>query len=131
MMKPANHVFLFRSIINYYNIKKNPLLLKKLQQQSPLPITFDIYGRAIYEKNSEDGLMKESSSENVGDCCFENQGPLSYKEPLSLYSSSYTSSLRDSESFSYTPDNLTDSFDEGTDDLRRVAYTSDNGQMPS
>ena len=122
MMKPANHVFFFRSIINYYNIKQNPLLLKKLQQQIPLPITFDIYGRAIYERNSEDGLMEESSSENFEDCCFENQGPLSYKEPLSLYnSSSYTSSLSDSESFSYTADNFTDHFDAGTDDLWHVA----------
>ena len=59
MMKPANHIFLFRSIINYYHIKKNPLLLKKLQQQILLPITFDIYGRTIYEINSEDVLMKE------------------------------------------------------------------------
>ena len=57
MMKPANHIFLFRSIINYYNIKKNSLLLKKLQQQIHLPITFD--GRAIYEINSEDDLMKK------------------------------------------------------------------------
>ena len=121
MMKPANHIFLFRFIINYYNIKKNPLLLKKLQQQIPLPITFDIYGRAIYERNSEDGLTKEPSSENVEDCCFENQGPLSYKEPLSPYISSYRSSLSDSDSFSYTPDNLTDHFDSGTDDLWRVA----------
>ena len=122
MMKPANHIFLFRSIINCYNIKKNPLLLKKLQQQIPLPITFDIYGRAIYEINSEDGLMKEPSSENVENCSFENQGPLSYKEPLSPCISSYTSSLSDSESFSYTPDKLTDHFDAGTDELWRVAY---------
>ena len=68
MMKPANHIFLFRSIVNYYNIKENPLLLKKLQQQIPLPITFDIYGRAIYERNSQGSLMKESSSENVEGC---------------------------------------------------------------
>ena len=121
MMKPANHIFLFRFIINNYNIKKNPLLLKKLQQQIPLPITFDIYGRAIYERNREDGLMKEPSSENVEDYCFENQGPLSYKEPLSPYISSYRSSLSDSDSFSYIPDNLTDHFDSGTDDLWRVA----------
>ena len=98
-------------------------MLKKLQQQIPLPITFDIYGRAIYKINSEDGLMKESSSENVEGCFFENQGPLSYKEPLSPYISSYTSSLSDSESFSYTPDNLTDHFDAGTDDLWRVPYS--------
>ena len=117
MMKPANHILLFQSIINYYNIKKNPLLLKKLQQQIPLPITFDIYRRAIYERNSEDGLMEESSSENVEDCCFEKQEPLSYKEPLSPYISSYTSSLSNCDSFSYTPDNLTDHFDSGTDDL--------------
>ena len=83
MMKPANHIFLFRSIINYYNIKQNSLLLKKLQQQIPLPITFDIYGRAIYERNSEDGLMKKSSGEKVEDCSSENQGPLSDEEPLS------------------------------------------------
>ena len=83
MLKPANHIFLFRSIINHYNIKKNPLLLKKLQQQIPLPITFDIYGRAIYKINSDDGLMKESSRENVEDCSFENQGPLSYEKLLS------------------------------------------------
>ena len=31
------------------------------------------------------------------------------------------SSLSDSESFSYTPDSLTDHFDAGTDDLWRVA----------
>ena len=49
LMKPANHIFLPRSIINYYNINQNSLLLKKLQQQIPLPITFDVYGRAIYE----------------------------------------------------------------------------------
>ena len=49
LMKSANHIFLPRSIINYYNINQNSLLLKKLQQQIPLPITFDIYGRAIYE----------------------------------------------------------------------------------
>ena len=123
MMKPANHIFLFRSIINYYNIKKNSLLLKKLQQQIPLPITFDIYERAIYEINSDDSLMKESSSENVEDCSFENQGPLSYEKPLFPCISSYASSLSDSESFSYTPDNLTDHFDAGTDDLWRVAYS--------
>ena len=123
MMKPANHISLFRSIINYYNIKKNSLLLKKLQQQIPLPITFDIYGRAIYEINRDDGLMKESSSENVEDCSFENQGALSYEKLLSPYISSYASSLSDSESFSYTPDNLTDHFDAGTDDLWRVAYS--------
>ena len=97
MMKPANHIFLFRSIINYYNIKQNSLLLKKLQQQIPLPITSDIYGRAIYEINSEDGLMKKSSSENVEDCSSENQGPLSDEE---LYISSYESSLNNSEPFS-------------------------------
>ena len=120
MMKPANHIFLFRSIIKYYNIKKNLLLLKKLQQQVPLPITFDIYGGAIYEINSEDGLMKESSREKAEDCSFENQELLSYKEPLSPYISSYTSSLSDSESFNYTPDNLTKHIDAGTDDLRRL-----------
>ena len=113
MMKPANHIFLLRFIINYYNIKKNSLLLKNLQQQIPLPITFDIYGRAIYKINSEDGLMKESPSDNVEDCSFENQGPLCYKEPLPPYISS----------FSYIPDNLTDHFDAGTDDLWPVAYS--------
>ena len=123
MMKPANHISLFRSNINYYNIKKNSLLLKKLQQQIPLPITFDIYGRAIYEITRDDGLMKESSSENVEDCSFENQGALSYEKLLSPCISSYASSLSDSESFSYTPDNLTDHFDAGTDDLWRVAYS--------
>ena len=71
MKKPANHIFLFWSIINYYNIKKNSLFLKKLQQQIPLRITFDIYGRVIYEINSEDDLMKKSSSENVEDCTSE------------------------------------------------------------
>ena len=105
MMKPANHVFLFRSIINYHNIKKNPLLLKKLQQQIPLPITFDIYGRAIYERNSEDGLS------------------LSCEESLSIYASSYAKSLSDIEPFIYIPDNLTDHFDAGTDDLWRVTYS--------
>ena len=29
MMKPANHIFLFRSIINYYNIKKNYFVAEK------------------------------------------------------------------------------------------------------
>ena len=72
MKKPANHICLFSSIINYYNIKKNSLFLKKLQQQIPLRITFDIYGRVIYEINSEDDLMKKSSSENVEDCTTEN-----------------------------------------------------------
>ena len=123
MMKPANHIFLLRSIINYYNIKKNSLLLKKLQQQIPLPITFDIYGRAIYKKNSEDGLMKESPSDNIEDCSFENQRPLCYKEPLSPYISSYASSLSNIEPFSYIPDNLTDHFDAGTDDLWPVTYS--------
>ena len=120
MMKPANHIFLFRSIINYYNIKKNSLLLTKLQQQIPLPITFDIYGRAIYEINSEDGLMKKSSSENVEDCSSENQGPLSDEES---YISSYESSLSNREPFSYTPDNLTHHFDAATDELWPVAYS--------
>ena len=105
MMKPANYIFLFRSIINYYNTKKNSLLLKKLKQQIPLPTMFDIYGRAIYEMNSEDGLMKKSSSENIEDYSFENQGPLSYEELLSPYVSSYASSLSDSEPFNHTPDN--------------------------
>ena len=67
--------------------------------------------------------MKESSSENVEDCSFENQGPLSYEELLSPYISSYTSCLSDSESFSYAPDNLTDHFDAGTDDLWCVPYS--------
>ena len=134
MMKPANHIFLFRSIINYYNIKKNSLLLKKLQQQIPLPITFDTYGRAIYEINSEIGLMKESPSENFVDYFSENQGPLSYEEPLSPYISSCASSLSDSESFSYTPDNLTEHFDADIDHLWPVAYslhmtTGDKHQM--
>ena len=96
-------------------------MLKKLQQQIPLPITSDIYGRAIFEINSDDSLMKESSSENIEGCSSENQGPLSYKEPLSPYISSYTSSLTNSESFSYTPDNLTDNFAAGTNDLWRVS----------
>ena len=95
MMKPGNHRFLFRSIINYYNIKKNSLLLKKLQQQIPLPITFD--GRAIYEINSEDDLMKKSSSKNVEECSSDNQELLSDKEPLSPYISSHGSSLSNSE----------------------------------
>ena len=122
MMKPANHIFLFRSIINYYNIKKNSLLLE-IQQQIPLPIAFDIYGRAIYKINSEDGLMKKSSSQNVEDCSSNNQGPLSDKEPLSPCISSYASSLGNSEPFSYTPDNLTDHFDAATGELWPVAYS--------
>ena len=121
MMKPANHIFLFRSIINYYNIKKNSLLLTKLQQQIPIPITFDVYGRAIYEINREDGLMKKSSSEDVEDYSSENQGPLSDEES---YISSYdASSLRNSEPFRYTLDNLTDHFDAATDELWPVAYS--------
>ena len=123
MMKPTNYIFLFRSIINYYKIKKNSLLLKKLQQQIPLPIAFDIYGRAIYEINSKDDLMKKSSSENVEDCSSDNQGPLSDEEPLSPYISSYASSLSNSEPFSYTPNNLTDHFDAATDELWPVAYS--------
>ena len=95
MMKLANHIFLFRSIINYYNIKKNSLLLKKLQQQIHLPITFD--GRAIYEINSEDDLMKKWWSENVEDCSSDNQGLLSDNKPLSPYISSHASSLSNSE----------------------------------
>ena len=123
-MKPANHIFLFRSIINYYNIKKNSLLLKKLQQQIPLPITFDTYGRAIYETNSEVGLMKESPRENVADYSSENQGPLSYEEPLSPYISSCANSLNDSDiPVSYIPENLTDHFDAGIDHLWPVAYS--------
>ena len=94
-MKLANHIFLFRSIINYYNIKKNSLLLKKLQQQIHLPITFD--GRAIYEINSEDDLMKKWWSENVEDCSSDNQGLLSDNKPLSPYISSHASSLSNSE----------------------------------
>ena len=98
-------------------------MLKKLQQQIPLPITSDIYGRAIYEINSEDGLMKKSSSENVEDCSSENQGPLSDGEPLSPYISSYASSLSNSEPFSYNPDNLTDHLDAATDELWPAAYS--------
>ena len=64
--------------------------------------------------------MKESSRENVEDCSFEKQEPLSYKEPLSPYISSYASSLSDSESFNYTSDNLTQHIDAGTGDLRRL-----------
>ena len=87
-MKPANHIFLFRSIINYYNIKKNSLLLKKLQQQQQisLPITFDTYGRAIYEIISEVGLIKESPSENVVDYSSEKQGPVILRRTvISIY----------------------------------------------
>ena len=123
MMKPANHIFLFRSIINYYNIKKYSLLLKKLQQKIPLPIAFDIYGRAIYEINREDALMKKVSSENIEHGPSDNQGPLSDKEPLSPYILSYASSLSNSEPFSYTPDNLTDHFDAATGELWPVAYS--------
>ena len=122
MMKPANHIFLFRSIINYYN-KAKFFIAEEIQQQIPLPITSDIYGRAIYEINSEDGLMKKSSSENVEDCSSENQGPLSDGEPLSPYISSYASSLSNSEPFSYTPDNLSDHFDAATGELWPVAYS--------
>ena len=85
MMKPANHIFLFGSIINYYNIKKNSLLMKKLQHKIPLPISFDTYGRAIYKVNSEVGLTKESRRKDVADYSSENQGPLSYEEQLSPY----------------------------------------------
>ena len=123
IMKPANHIFLFRSIINYYNIKKYSLSLKKLQQKIPLPIAFDIYGRAIYEINREDALMKKVSSENIEHGPSDNQGPLSDKEPLSPYILSYASSLSNSEPFSYTPDNLTDHFDAATDELWPVAYS--------
>ena len=122
MMKPANHIFLFRSIINYYN-KAKFFIAEEIQQQIPLPITSDIYGRAIYEINSEDGLMKKSSSENVEDCSSEKQGPLSDDEPLSPCVSSYASSLSNSEPFSYTPDNLSDHFDAATDELWLVAYS--------
>ena len=66
--------------------------------------------------------MKKSSSQNVEDCSSDNQGPLSDKEPLSPCISSYTSSLGNSEPFSYTPDNLTDHFDETTDELWPVTY---------
>ena len=39
-----------------------------------------MYGRAICEINSKDGLMKKSSSENVKDCSSDNQEPLSDEE---------------------------------------------------
>ena len=70
---------------------------------------------------TNDGLMKKSSSEDVGDYSSENQGPLSDEES---YISSYdASSLRISEPFRYTLDNLTDHFDAATDELWPVAYS--------
>ena len=73
--------------------------------------------------NSEDDLMKKSSSENAEDCSSEKQGPLSNKEPLSPHISSYASSLTNSEPFSYTPDNLSDHFDAATDEQWPVTYS--------
>ena len=76
MMKPANHIFLFRSIINYYN-----------KEETTTTNSFTHYAWCIWKSylrkmNSEDDLMKKSSSENVEDCSSEKQGPLSDKEPL-------------------------------------------------
>ena len=73
--------------------------------------------------NSEDDLMKKSSSENVEDCSSEKQGPLSDNEPLSPYILLYASSLTNSEPFSYTPDNLSDHLDAATDELWPVTYS--------
>ena len=49
MMTPINHIYLFRSIIDYHNNNKNSNFMKSLQQKTRFPVTFDALGRLQFE----------------------------------------------------------------------------------
>ena len=49
MMAPINHIYLFRSIIDYHDSNKNSNFMKSLQQKIHFPVTFDTLGRLQYE----------------------------------------------------------------------------------
>ena len=49
MLAPTNHIYLFRSIIEYHNSNKNSNFMKSLRQKTHFPVTFDIHGRLQFK----------------------------------------------------------------------------------
>ena len=49
MMTPINHIYLFRSIINYHDSNKNSNFVKSLRKKTHFPVTFDKHGRLQFE----------------------------------------------------------------------------------
>ena len=49
MMTPINHIYLFRSIIDYHSNNKNSNFMKSLRQKTHFPVTLDALGRLQYE----------------------------------------------------------------------------------
>ena len=48
-MTPITHIYLFRSILNHHNEEINKTFLKPFENELPLPISFDKFGRIIYD----------------------------------------------------------------------------------
>ena len=48
-MTPINHIYLFRSIIDYHSNNKNSNFMKSLQQKIHFPVTLDALGRLQFE----------------------------------------------------------------------------------
>ena len=71
MMAPITHIYLFRSKLNHHNEEINKTFLKGFENELPFPISFDQFGRIIYDVPSintetfinaenDEGLKKET-----------------------------------------------------------------------
>ena len=84
MMTPITHIYLFRSILNHLNEEINKPFLKRFENELPLPISFDKFGRIIYDVPSnntkrfiiaenDECLKKETIYQNEDESMEESQ----------------------------------------------------------